>query len=193
MKKLTFNALVIELTRKCNMSPVCLHCMRGNPQDATIKQSDINTLLKQTLEIGKLTLTGGEPTLCLDEIDFIYKKLVEYRIPLFSFELTTNGLIYDDRLCDIIKKYSKLITVCREIDYPNDVFPPFMETNIQVSIDKYHSHGNIARENFEKYRNELKRIAQVTINTNGNFTKKCGNAKTNNQKPMHRFILQQRD
>lgn len=189
MKKLTFNALTIELTRKCNMTPICLHCMRGNPQDITIKKDTIDTILKQTIEIGKLLITGGEPTLCLDELDYIYQKLVEYRIPLFSFELTTNGLIYDDRFIDIIKKYSNLITICREIDFPNDVLPPFMETNVQVSLDKYHNHSEVAKNNFEKYKNALKRIAQVTICTNGNFTKKCGNAKINNLKSYTPFYI----
>lgn len=187
LKKFTFNTLIIELTRKCNMSPICPHCMRGNSQNIIIRKETIDTLLQQTVSIGKLMITGGEPTLCLDELDYIVEKLYEYKIPLYAFELTTNGLIYDDRFVDIVKKYSELITICRKKDFPNDVFPPFMEVNIQVSLDKYHSHSELAKSNFDKYIAVFPRIAQTTICTRGNFTKKCGNAKVNNIKAYKPF------
>ena len=97
MRKFTFNKLVIELTRLCNMSPICPHCMRGNPQDLIIKTEYLDALLKQTLNIGEIVFTGGEPTLCLDKLEYVLQKLYVYEIPLEAFELTTNGLIYDDR------------------------------------------------------------------------------------------------
>lgn len=186
-KQFCFNRLHIELTRKCNMQPTCLHCMRGNPQDRTIKKEYIDTLLNQTMAIGQIIFSGGEPTLCLDEMDYVYEKLVEKSIPLFALEITSNGLIYDNRFVEILKKYNKLITLSRSIAFPNDVYAAFMETNLQISFDKYHNHNDIAAANLKKYREALQRNAQVTINTNGNFTKKVGNAAINNIKAYKPF------
>lgn len=188
MRKFTFNKLVIELTRLCNMSPICPHCMRGNPQDLIIKTEYLDALLKQTLNIGEIVFTGGEPTLCLDKLEYVLQKLYEYEIPLEAFELTTNGLIYDDRFIKIIKDYSKLVTLCRKIDFPNELVPVHNEVSIQISLDKYHSHNELAKTNFEKYKAALKGIAQVTININGYLTKKVGNAKANNIKAYTPFV-----
>lgn len=188
MRKYTFSKLVIELTRRCNMLPICLHCMRGNPQNLTIKTEYLDKLLKQTLNIGEIMFTGGEPTLCLEELDYVISKLYEYKIPLFAFELTTNGLIYSEQLVKIIKKYSDLILLCRNIDFPNDIVPAHNEVSIQISMDKYHHYEEAVKANFEKYKAALKGIAQVTININGYLTKRVGNAKANNIRAYTPFV-----
>lgn len=180
MKKYAINHLSIEVTRKCNMQPLCLHCMRGNPQNQTIKKEYIDSLLNQTLEIGELAITGGEPTLCIDEIDYIIDKLIENAIPLFTLNIVTNGLIFDERFIEVIKKYSKLISICRSEGFKNDIFPPFMNVIIGISVDKYHSHQSLVKENIKKYKKALYRIAQVSTVINGDYTRAIGNAEKNN-------------
>lgn len=69
MEKVVFNQLIIEVTRRCNME--CGHCLRGDAQNADILLSAIDGVLDQTEAIGRLIITGGEPTLNLEAIQYI--------------------------------------------------------------------------------------------------------------------------
>ena len=89
--KLTFEYLTVETTRKCNMR--CAHCLRGNAQEVDIDHKHIDNLLDQTEVIGHLDITGGEPTLNLDALEYILNGLCKRGIPLLEFGLHTNGLI----------------------------------------------------------------------------------------------------
>lgn len=177
LKKLTFDKLIVELTRKCNMHPPCTHCFRGSAEDISIDKKYIDGLLNQTEIIGSLFFTGGEPTLCVDEMAYFLDKLYENRIPLFDFGFITNGLIYNEKIIDIIKRYSKLIKLCCEIGSGNKIDVE-KSVVIGISIDKYHNNKELAEENLKKYKNALQGYAQVVKVADGNIPRKEGNGKT---------------
>ena len=174
-RKLTFDKINIEVTRRCNMS--CKHCFRGQAQDIDIDTKYIDSLLNQTEIIGSLFFTGGEPTLCLDKMQYFIDKLYKKRIPLFEFGIVTNGLIFNNDIVDIIKQYSKLVTLCREIGCNYDLMPKYMNVTVGVSLDKFHSNREVVENNFEKYKKALDGFAQVKKIAIGNVYRREGNAK----------------
>ena len=93
MDKVVFNQLIIEVTRRCNMS--CAHCLRGDAQNVDILGIDIDNVLDQTEAIGNLAITGGEPTLNLKALQHIANGIAKRGIPVSRVEIVTNGLIYD--------------------------------------------------------------------------------------------------
>lgn len=66
---ITFKRLILELTRQCNMR--CAHCMRGEPEDKTIGTSILERLFREVRHIEHLGLTGGEPALVPEQIEWI--------------------------------------------------------------------------------------------------------------------------
>ena len=174
MKRLTFDMLFVELTRDCNMNPPCKHCFRGDKQKIKIKKESIDGLLKQTEIIGSLFFTGGEPTLCIDEMTYFLEQLYNNRIPLFDFGFITNGLIYDERIIDIIKRYSNLVKHCCEVGSGKKI-DVTKSVVIGISIDNYHNNRHIAEDNLLRYKAALKGYAQVVKTADGNIPRKEGN------------------
>lgn len=66
--KMKLMHLVIETNRQCNLN--CTHCGRGDAQDVTITPEIIDKLLDQIDFIVELDLTGGEP--------FLHPEIIEY-------------------------------------------------------------------------------------------------------------------
>lgn len=175
MKKLTFDKLVVELTRSCNMNPPCKHCLRGKAENIDIDKSDIDRLLDQTEIIGSLFFTGGEPTLKIDLMQYFIDELYKRKIPLFDFGFITNGLLYNETIIDIIKQYSRLVKLCNETG-SNRFIDVEKYIVIGVSIDKYHNNNDLAEQNLKKYKNALKGYAQVVRIAEGNTPRFEGNA-----------------
>ena len=99
--KLRFESLVLEITRRCNMT--CAHCMRGEAQDVDISDEVIEELFKNTGYIKRLVLTGGEPSLAPDIIDSIVYFSKKYECEIGSFFCATNAkeysLVFQTALC----------------------------------------------------------------------------------------------
>ena len=123
MKKVNFDNLVIEVTRRCNMK--CNHCSRGDAEDMDISSEVINTLLRQTDYINLVTFTGGEPTLNIDAIEYFYEKAKKLKIDIGGFYLVTNGKIVSERLAVVLLK---LYSYCSD----NEI------SSLVVSKTKYH-------------------------------------------------------
>ena len=97
-----YNA-VIEVTRKCNMT--CSHCLRGEAQKKTISNQHISKFLSLFNSIGILTLSGGEPTLEMDTLNYIAEYIQHRDVNVENFFIVTNGKnIKTDILAEWIKK-----------------------------------------------------------------------------------------
>lgn len=83
------NDAVIEITRKCNM--VCDHCLRGDAQNCNIKHEYIDQLFSKVDYISSLSITGGEPTLNVDAIDYIVESAQRHNVDIGNFYIVTNG------------------------------------------------------------------------------------------------------
>ena len=179
MNKLTFEFISIELTRRCNMK--CRQCLRGEAQDVDIDHRYIDALLDQTQLIGRLFLTGGEPALMLDTIEYIANELCKRGIPLLNLELYTNGLIYSTRFIEIIKRFKKIINVsCINCFADDSNYQPKEETSrcvVGVSLDRYHENHEQCLKHYEKYKKALHGTSDVIKIMRGNAPKKYGRAK----------------
>lgn len=90
MDKIEFlGALSVEVTRRCNMH--CAHCLRGEAENENLMPGLVDKLLDYTQVISDLTITGGEPSIALDQIDEVIDSLKHHDVPLYSFYCVTNG------------------------------------------------------------------------------------------------------
>ena len=87
--KLHIHDLILEVTRKCNMS--CKHCLRGPSQNVEMTRTIVDTLLDQCECIDIVSFNGGEPSLNLDIIRYFFQEC-ERRLHIHpAFGLATNG------------------------------------------------------------------------------------------------------
>ena len=139
MKKLFFQFLAVEVTRRCNMG--CPHCMRGDAQCKDLNLAHIAKLLRQTKAIGELTFTGGEPTLNVPAMRRVLELCKELNVSVYSFYVVTNGKeITTDFLNCMIDWYVYCIECGGEVEY----------CGVALSQDEFHD--DIPPENAAKLR-----------------------------------------
>lgn len=105
---MNINNLVIEVTRKCNMS--CFHCLRGEAINVNMKKEYIDTLIEQigfSGYINSVVFTGGEPTLNVPIMEYFLYKCKLHRIGVGFFYLATNGLkVKEDFVMFCLRMYA---------------------------------------------------------------------------------------
>jgi organic radical activating enzyme len=140
-----------EITRKCNMK--CRHCMRGEAQNHTITKEVIDKALDEIDTIVGLALTGGEPFLEPEIIDYLFDEIIRRKIRLLAFSCVTNGSIQDERIAQI---WNKLSTYILE-NYGNylDEKHKRMIGRITVSNDDYHTLKTDPLDTVKFYRKHL--------------------------------------
>lgn len=117
--------LVMEVTRRCNMS--CDHCMRGDPQKLDISKETIDRLLEGITGIGTITFSGGEPTLAVDKIQYVCQQIMKRKISLEGFYIVTNGVKASKKLMHV------LIDLYAYIEYHDEG-----TSVLTMSKDQYH-------------------------------------------------------
>ena len=117
-------SLVIEVTRKCNLS--CAHCLRGDSQNVVISNEWIDILLSQVESIGAVTFTGGEPSLAVERIEYFLNKCKELGISIESFYIATNGVAISEEFVIVCLR---LYSYCGEKEM----------CSVDISNDYYHS------------------------------------------------------
>ena len=166
--KITFANLIIEITRRCNQT--CIHCMRGDAQERDISLDDLSSLLAYTNGIYSLQITGGEPFLNLDALQFMIDEIKRNHIFLGQFSIITNGTIRNDAVVKVVKDFSEYIGTCVQSDIPAKNL-----VNIMISNDTFHVGYSVA--SFDWYRHKLEKYATVTKARGGEVPYKIGRAK----------------
>ncbi len=114
--------LVIEVTRRCNMS--CEHCLRGDQQPIDMNIKYVNELFKKIIYINTITFTGGEPSIAYSIIDQILESAETYNIDIENFYIATNAKDVPDKfLLTLINWY----TYCEnneisQVEWSNDCY-----------------------------------------------------------------------
>lgn len=97
LTKLHVSELVIEVTRRCNLS--CGHCLRGPQEDHKFDLRTLRALKEGLTSIGSLVLTGGEPGMAIPTMEGIRRSLAWADGPsIEGFFLATNGTINQQAL-----------------------------------------------------------------------------------------------
>lgn len=162
MKKIRFDRLIVETTRKCNLH--CGHCCNGDAQPVDISKEVLDAILDKTSSLKRLQILGGEPLCNESGLIYLLKGVVDKNIPVGFFSFVTNGTILSLELCNAIK----------DLYYKNHCI-----IDVSISKDKYHvdSNGNqFADKAFTFYENEIGDIAKLTYSIGGIAPKKVGRA-----------------
>ena len=148
--KLSYKELAIEVTRRCNMQ--CSHCMRGAAENHTISKEVVDRLFDEVSVVTTLLLTGGEPFLEPEMIDYIFDAIIKRKIPIGKIEVVTNGTIRDKRIADSFNKIGKYVAD----NYRKTLTKKHMRqiVTILISNDSYHMKDDIM-ETLKFYREIL--------------------------------------
>ena len=102
--------IVLKMTGACNMR--CDYCYSSAGQSAEVMDPDLAVALMDQVAHDNgspinCCFHGGEPLLCLDQIESILEQLSQrYYFPRLTFNLQTNGLLLrHQRSLDLLKKY----------------------------------------------------------------------------------------
>ena len=199
-QKLKFERLLFEVTRKCNLK--CAHCMRGNAQDISMSTDIIDRVIPQISVAMHIDLTGGEPMVVPEVIEYLVNSIIEHNVFITSISMVCNGTIMDDRAIRSIKAFNKLAdyiynTVIKSAH--KEELPPYEEYKkiypgthialITVSVDDYHDNKpDQARDYYRAYVNKYTEVYTDTEFRQLNEEKRSekmqirniGNAKENN-------------
>ena len=137
MRKTILDCLEVEITRRCNMKPVCRHCYRGMPQNVDLSKTAIDNLLDQVIEISDLRIGGGEPLVNSDGIKYLFNGIIERNIAVGRLIMTTNGLIYSDDFINTFLRMNEYMKSCRS-KYADELLD---RMTIAVSADQYHNNN----------------------------------------------------
>lgn len=122
MESIGIYNLIVEVTRRCNIS--CNHCLRGNPLNMDMLDTNFECLCQQVNYITNLTITGGEPSLNVGGINDIIRILEQYSVRIGCFYIATNGVsISEEFVIACLKLYnlSDEKELCR-VDVSNDLY-----------------------------------------------------------------------
>lgn len=103
---LNYNHMMFEVTRQCNLK--CEHCMRGDAQNITMSKEIIDKTLDQIGYCCNFGITGGEPFLVPDTIEYLVDGIIKRKKKFASFSLVVNGTIFDDRAIKSINAINKI-------------------------------------------------------------------------------------
>lgn len=157
-QKVEITTFALETTRRCNMN--CDHCLRGGPHPGDMDEDLLRTLLRQVSLINQVVFSGGEPTLNLPIVKKFYEICREYRIPVRSFFVATNGRENQMELASILLEQYRdaedkdMCSVALSIDafhteYPDELvrglaFYSDIKEHDQSDLDWPHPIGNAA-------------------------------------------------
>ena len=96
----TLKTLCLDITRRCNLS--CDFCARGPAQKKTMSKEIIDGALDQLTDVyvGEIRLSGGEPFLEPELIDYTVNGIIERNIKVACISIFTNGTVYDNKQID---------------------------------------------------------------------------------------------
>lgn len=166
MRKLIFDTISIEITRRCNLN--CRHCLRGDAQAVDIEPATVDALMEQTARIYNLSFTGGEPTLNVPAMVHTLDRLRGWNIPLSQMTVITNGAILSREFTEAVKGFSRYITPWTGAD---------SSVTVLVSKDHYHT-GTDPDIAFSFYQRELAGSATVEYMMAGEKPVAIGRGRT---------------
>lgn len=122
MNKLSLSSLIIESTRRCNMT--CNHCLRGPAQKMDMDHSTQREFLGKVQYISTITFTGGEPSLYPKAINDFVDICQELTIDVGRFYIATNAKQASDEFMLAVLRLHLFCSdnECSSLDISNDKF-----------------------------------------------------------------------
>ena len=182
---LPFRRIMFEVTRRCNLR--CAHCFRGEPQNIDISEEIINKTLDQISSCLSFDVTGGEPFLVPDKLEYLADGIIKRKMRFTSFSLVVNGTILDERAQRSVAAINRLATYLYEDIYPQalaeagkefdfDKEVEDLRISISVSVDEFH-HNN-PDEAVAYYKSLTNKYVEVKRQDEWKRTDDDGNTRT---------------
>lgn len=184
---LPFRRMMFEITRRCNLC--CAHCFRGDPQNVDISEEIIDKALDQISSCLSFDVTGGEPFLVPDKLEYLVDGIIKRKMRFTSFSLVVNGTILDERAQRSVAAINKLATylyediypqawasVGKEFDFEKEVPEEDLRISISVSVDEFH-HNN-PDEAVAYYKSLTNKYVEVKRQDEWKRTDDDGNTRT---------------
>lgn len=159
--KFHFDEILFEITRKCNLK--CAHCMRGEMQPISMKKEVIDKMFEISSGIDEVFLTGGEPFLEPDLVEYIVNKIIENDYDVTQISVITNGTILNDRGIRCAKALNKFAEWSHEKHGNEQEVYDEQEAYVSFLISNDDFHGNDAQEAYEFYRPYLGKYVAYEI------------------------------
>lgn len=139
------NTISFEITRRCNLS--CKWCSKGEPQNLDISKEIIDKTLEELQDyyINCIRVTGGEPFLKPEIIEYLINKIIEKKIKVKMLHIISNATIKNEKIKNSIVKF---------ISYGNDI------QDIRKSI-KTHFSERLSDTIYERFKNKDIMVAMV--------------------------------
>ena len=135
-EKIAYSHFMFEVTRRCNFQ--CEHCLRGDAQNVDLSETAIDNLLDQTLAMGDILFTGGEPLLALDKIEYIIDGMIKRKIPFQSIQIITNGTRFSEEFYGVMRKaYAYMFSIHEKV-FGTEIKMPKHSLSVLISYDEFH-------------------------------------------------------
>lgn len=92
--------LHLQVTRNCTLE--CEHCLRGDREIVNMSPQILDEIFKDIKNIGRLLLTGGEPLLAIQTLEYLVELLKTNQVRVNKIILITNGTVLSDRVLKVL-------------------------------------------------------------------------------------------
>lgn len=161
MEKVSLRHIYLEIGRMCNLK--CIHCCKGEPEDAKMSDKVMDALLDNVHFIDEITITGGEPMLYTERIETLLDKCKKRNIKVNYFNVITNCTIKSEKFVRVFNAWHDYCT------FGND-------NELTISTDKYHKsyRGNFGEA--EKEIEKIKLFTSLCVKERNKIIEKVNNA-----------------
>lgn len=136
--------LAFQTTRRCNQN--CAHCCKGQSENVDMTKGLIDNLFRhkdyRITEIRSFSMTGGEPSLVPEIIEYLVNTVIEMDISITNYVIyISNGLIYNQSIIDSINKLMEFLKAKEKGKEVQLIF--------ELSNDQYHKRPD--KDTLDKY------------------------------------------
>jgi len=138
VEKLYRRTLLIEPTTIC--AAHCRWCLRGQYDILHLSEEEMIAIArycgeaKENRDVQEVLITGGDPLMVPERLDFLFKQLVKYAPQVKIFRVGTRVPLHEPsrinaRMLDILKPSDKVrVELGIQVNHPAEIFPEVRET-----------------------------------------------------------------
>lgn len=112
------DAITLEITRDCDLC--CEHCCRGEKEKVDMSLNTIDNVFKDIKHVGKIFLTGGEPLMAVNELEYLAYLINFGIISVDKVVIITNATVMSSRVLNALKTLNKSVDL--DIRLSSDMF-----------------------------------------------------------------------
>lgn len=135
--------ILLEITRNCTL--YCEHCCRGDKEIINVSSLTIDNIFKDIEYVDEIFLTGGEPLLAINELEYLANLIISGKIKVRTLSFITNATALCSRTLRILKSLREVVDL--DIRLSSDIFHE-LELERLGFLDKRNENVKILKELF---------------------------------------------